>query len=429
MTRDEIIALDKAHVWHPYTAMRVYLEEVDPLVVVRAEGSHLFDADGRRYIDGNSSWWTATLGHRHPRVIAAVEKQLRSLDHCALAGIAHEQAAALAAELCAVAPAGLNRVFYTDNGSTAIEAAVKMAVQHWYVRGAPRKKRFVALEGAFHGETVGATSLGGVEVFRRPFAGILFETVHVPFPGDAVKELLEREHDTIAGVIVEPILQGAAGMRIYPPSYLRELRDLCDRTGVLLVFDEVFTGYGRTGPMWAAEHAGVSPDLMCVGKGFSQIVPMGATLVSDRVMSTFLADRETAFHYGHTFCGNPIGAAIAREVLAIYKEEGVLGQVAAKAPRIARAMARLGGRSIGMVGALDLGAETSAQESLEEAGYLSTAGWRVYAEARKRGAYLRPLGDTVYLCPPLTISDADLDELLAIFEESIAAATGRPPSS
>jgi adenosylmethionine-8-amino-7-oxononanoate aminotransferase len=425
VTRDEIVALDKAHVWHPYTAMRVYLEEVDPLVVARAEGALLFDADGRRYIDGNASWWTATLGHRHPRIVAAAEKQLRSLDHCALAGIAHEPAAALAAELCNVAPAGLTRVFYTDNGSTAIEAAVKMAVQHWYVRGAPKKTRFVALEGAFHGESVGATSLGGVEIFRRPFAGILFDTVHVPFPGDAITTLLEREHDTIAGVIVEPILQGAAGMRIYPPSYLRELRDLCDRTGVLLVFDEVFTGYGRTGPMWASEHAGVSPDLMCVGKGFSQIVPMGATLVSDRVMSTFLQDRETAFHYGHTFCGNPIGAAIAREVLAIYKEEDVLGQVAAKAPRIKKVMDRLGGRAIGMVGAVDLGRETSAQESLEEAGYLGTAGWRVYAEARKRGAYLRPLGDTVYLCPPLTIPDAELDELLAIFEESIAATGSR----
>jgi adenosylmethionine-8-amino-7-oxononanoate aminotransferase len=249
----------------------------------------------------------------------------------------------------------------------------------------------------------------------------VFDCVHVPFPGDAVKDVLEREHDSIAAVVVEPILQGAAGMRIYLPSYLRELRDLCDRYGVLLVFDEVFTGYGRTGPMWAAEHAGVSPDLMCLGKGFSQIIPMGATLVSERVMKSFLRDRETAFHYGHTFCGNPIGAAIAREVLAVYKEEDVLGQVAAKAPRIARAMDRLGGRSIGMVGAVDLGSDRSAAESLEEAGNLGSLGWRVYAEGLARGAYIRPLGDTVYVCPPLTISERDLDELLAIFEESIAA--------
>jgi adenosylmethionine-8-amino-7-oxononanoate aminotransferase len=442
LTRDEILALDKAHVWHPYTAMRVYLDEVDPLVVVRAEGAHLFDADGRRYVDGNASWWTATLGHRHPRLLAALERQLRSLDHCALAGVAHEQAAALAAELCEVAPPGLSRVFYTDNGSTSIEAAVKVCVQHWALRGAPKKTRFVALEGAFHGETIGATSLGGVEVFRRPFAGVLFDCVHVPFPDyaaafDAVRAIVLREHDTLAAVVVEPILQGAAGMRVYPPSYLVELRALCDRAGVLLVHDEVFTGYGRTGPMWAAEHAGVSPDLMCLGKGFAQFVPMGATLVSDRVFETFLEGRDTAFHYGHTFCGNPVGAAIAREVLAVYKEEDVLGQVAAKSPRVARAMervAKIAGvrrvRSIGMVGAADLGSDTSAQESLEEAGYLGTAGWRVYAEARGRGAYLRPLGDTVYLCPPLTIAEADLDALCAIFEESVAAAlaTGSSPS-
>ncbi len=415
MTRDEIVALDKARVWHPYTAMRVYLDEVDPLVVVRAEGSRLYDADGKSYLDGNASWWTATLGHRHPRLVAAAARQLATLDHCAFAGIAHEAAAALAAELCDVAPAGLNRVFYTDNGSTSLEAAIKMAVQ------ATGRSRFVALEGAYHGDTVGAASLGGVEVFRRPFGGILFDCVHAPFPGGGV-----RLDDSIAAVVVEPVLQGAAGMRIYAPSHLRELRAECDRVGALLVFDEVFTGYGRTGPMWAAEHAGVSPDLMCLGKGFAQFMPMGAVLVAERVFDRFLGDRETAFHYGHTFCGNPLGAAVAREVLAVYKEEDVLGQVASKAPRIARVMQRLGGRAIGMVGAVDLGAETSAQESMEESGYLGTRGWRVYAEARARGAYLRPLGDTVYLCPPLTIPDAELDELLAIFEESVRATSRRP---
>jgi adenosylmethionine---8-amino-7-oxononanoate aminotransferase len=439
MDREEILALDKAHVWHPYTAMRVYLDEVNPLVVARAEGCRLYDADGRWYIDGNASWWTATLGHRHPRIVRALGKQLETLDHCALAGIAHEPAAALAAELVAIAPKNLSRVFFTDNGSTAIEAAVKMSVQHWSLRGAGKKTRFVALEGGFHGESVGATSLGGVEVFRRPFAGVLFDCVHVPFPErgyarafEDLRVLLEREHDTIAAVVVEPILQGAAGMRIYAASYLHELRTLCDRVGVLLVFDEVFAGYGRTGPMWASEHAGVSPDLMCIGKGFSQMLPMGATLVSDRVFETFSRDRSTAFFYGHTFAGNPLGAAVAREVLAVYRDEDVLGQVESKAPRIAKAMeriARITGaassvravRNIGMVGAADLGEPASAGESLEEAGYLGTLGWRVYAEALARGAYIRPLGDTVYLCPPLTIPDDELDTLLAIFEESITA--------
>ncbi len=437
MNRDEIARLDKAHVWHPYTAMRVYLDEVDPLVIARAEGSHLVGADGRRYIDGNSSWWAVTLGHRHPRIMAALEKQMRTLDHCALAGIAHEPAAALAAELCATLPRELSRVFYTDNGSTAIEAAVKMCVQHWVARGAPKKSRFLALEGAFHGETIGATSLGGVEVFRRPFASVVFDCVHVPFPNPdahaaafhAVRAIVEREHDSIAAIVVEPILQGAAGMRTYAPSYLNELRALCDREGVLLVFDEVFTGYGRTGPMWAADHAGIAPDLVCLGKAFAQIIPMGAVVVSDRIFETFSRDRDTAFHYGHTFCGNPIGAAIAREVLAIYKEEDVLSQVATKTKTIARAMdrvAKIDGvrrvRSIGMACAADLGNAESAKESLEESSYLGNMGWRVYGNALKHGAYVRPLGDTVYLCPPLTISEKDLADLLAIFEESIARA-------
>ena len=312
-----------------------------------------------------------------------------------------------------------------------------MCVQHWNARGAKDKTRFVALEGAFHGESVGATSLGGVEVFRRPFAGVLFDCVHVPFPDPAahaaafhaMRTILEREHDSIAAVVVEPIVQGAAGMRIYAPSYLDELRALCDREGVLLVFDEVFTGYGRTGPMWAADHAGASPDLMCLGKGFSQIIPMGATLVSDRVFETFSRDRDTAFHYGHTFCGNPIGAAIAREVLAIYDEEDVLGQVAAKSPKLERAMERMAKidgvrrvRSIGMVCAADLGSGESAQSSLEESSYLGNIGWRVYEAAKKLGAYIRPLGDTVYLCPPLTIAERDLDDLLSIFEESVRTA-------
>ena len=438
MRRDEILALDKAYVWHPYTAMRLYLDEVKPLVIARAEGCRLYDVDGRSFIDGNASWWTSTLGHRHPRIALALERQLATLDHRALAGITHEPAAALGAELCAVAPAGLGHVFYTDDGLTAVEAAVKMALQYWSLHGAPRKRRFVALDGAFHGETIGATSLGGVEIFRRPFASVLFDCVHVPSPDGghaeafaAMRALLEHEHDDIAAVVVEPVLQGVAGMRTYAASYLRELRDLCDRTNVLLVFDEVFTGFGRTGPMWAADHASVSPDLMCLGKAFSQVLPMGATLVSDRVFSAFVEDKHTAFYYGHSFCGNPLGAAVAREVLAVYRDEDVIGQVATKSPRMTRAMERIARtrgvervRSIGMACAADLGHPASASESLEEAGYLGTKGWRVYAEALARGAYVRPLGDTVYLCPPLTISEGDLDELLAIFEESIQAALG-----
>jgi adenosylmethionine-8-amino-7-oxononanoate aminotransferase len=429
--RDEIIRLDRARVWHPYTSLDEW-EKTEPLVVTRAEGAAFWDANGARYLDGNSSWWVATLGHGHPRLLRALREQSEQLAHCALAGIAHEPSARLAEELIAIAPPGLSRVFYTDNGSGSVEVAVKIAVQAQRQRGAPKKTRFVALDGAFHGDTLGATSLGGVEVFRRPFADIVFDCVHAPFPSpdayerafDAIASIVRKERDTIAAVVVEPIVQGAAGMRIYEPRFLQELRTLTKENDVLLIADEVFSGYGRTGAMWACEHAGITPDVMCIGKAFSAIIPMGATLVTDDVLAAFRGGKERTLYYGHTFCGNPIGAALAREVLAIYRDEGVVSQAASKAPRIAAAFDRLAAhpgvervRSIGMIGAADL-RPTGA------GGYLGDSGWRVYEEAKKRGAYLRPLGDTVYVCPPLTIEGADLDALLGILEESVRVVLG-----
>lgn len=434
LPRDAIVALDRAHVWHPYTSLDSW-ERTDPIVVARAEGAWLEDVDGKRYLDGNASWWVAGLGHGHPRLLRALSEQAGRLAHVALAGIAHEPAAALARDLCAAAPPGLNHVFYTDNGSTAIEVAIKIALQLWHNEGAPRKKRFVALDGAFHGETLGATSLGGVEVFKRPFAGVLFECFYAPFPEpdayarafEAMRDLVEREKDTIAAVVVEPLVQGAAGMRTYPPEYLRELRDVTARADVLLVADEVFTGYGRTGAMWACDHAGVTPDLMCLGKAFASILPMAATLATDRIHDAFRGGKDKTLWYGHTFCGHPLGAAVAREVLAIYRDEDVVGQARRKAPVVARAferVARIPGvervRSLGMIGAADLAGGVQG-----DPGYLGDLGWRVYDEARRRGAYLRPLGDTVYVCPPLTIPDAELELLLGVLEESLRAATSR----
>ena len=416
--------------WHPYTDIDAWETRGEPIVVARAQGARLFDVDGRSYLDGNATWWVAGLGHGHPRLLRVLREQSETLAHVALAGITHEPAAALAAELCAVAPPGLTHVFYTDNGSTAVEAAVKIAVQSQRQRGREQRTRFVALDGAFHGDTVGAASLGGVEIFRRPFAGVLFDCVHAPVPEEggharafeAISAILAKDGDRTAAVVVEPVVQGAAGMRVYDAGYLRELRALCDRHGTLLVFDEVFSGYGRTGPMWASSLAGVSPDILCVGKTFAGgILPMGATLVTDAVYDAFRGGKERSFYYGHTFCGHPLGAALAREVLAIFRDEDVLGQVARKEPLIRQAFQRIAElpgvarvRSIGMIGAADLGG----------AGYLGGLGWQVYEEAKKRGAYLRPLGDTVYVSPPLTIDEADLASLLRILEESVRAVVG-----
>lgn len=426
--RDRIVALDKRRVWHPYTAMDDYTQRVDPFVVVRAEGARLFDADGRSYLDANSSWWVASLGHGHPRLVAALERQARSFPHVSLAGVTHAPAAELAEAVCAIAPAGLEHVFYSDDGSTAVEVALKLALQYWSQNGRPDRRAFVALDGGFHGETLGCTAVSGVEVFRRPFAGSLAHVFHVPSPGDpevpleraveALESLLAKESDRIAAVVVEPIVQGAAGMRTYDPTYLRVARELCDRHDVFLVADEVFSGYGRTGRMWACQHAGVSPDLLCTAKGFSGgMLPMAATLATPRIFEGFLGEPERAFYYGHSFCGNPLGAAVALEVLRIFDDEKVLAAVAGKAERIARCFTALGAlsgvvrtRSLGMIGALDLAGGS---------GYLEQAGWRVFEEARRRGAYLRPLGNVVYVAPPLVIPDEDLDELLQIVTDSV----------
>ncbi|HEX5100667.1 MAG TPA: adenosylmethionine--8-amino-7-oxononanoate transaminase [Polyangiaceae bacterium] len=429
-SRSELVALDKRHVWHPYTPMGPYLEATDPLVVVRAEGSRFFDANGRSYLDASSSWYCAALGHRHPRLVQALTEQAETLAHVVLAGVTHEPAVRLAAELSAATPGALPHVFFSDDGSTAVETALKLAAQYWAQNGRTERRRFVALDGAFHGETLGATYLSGIELFRRAFAGLIGDCLRVPSTEggyarafDVLGELLRAHSDEIAAVVLEPVVQGAGGMRIYDPGLLRAARELTERHDVFLVLDEVFTGYGRTGPMWAAEHAAVAPDILCVGKAFSGgLLPMAATLASARIFEGFLGDRSRAFFHGHTYCGNPLGARVALEVLAVFRDERIVERAQPKAARLAARFARLAElpgvsnvRSLGMVAALDLNAE----------GYLDGAGWRVYEEALARGAYLRPLGSTVYVTPPLTIADDELEELCDIVEASVGAVTRR----
>jgi adenosylmethionine---8-amino-7-oxononanoate aminotransferase len=437
MERADIIRLDKRYVWHPYTAMDEYVARTDPLVVVRSEGPYLYDADGTRYLDANSSWWVSTLGHRHPRLVRALVEQAGALPHVSLAGVTHEPAARLAEELVALAPGAgredvpeaerLARVFYSDNGSTAVEVAIKVAAQYWAQNGRPRRTRFITLSGAFHGETIGATSVGGVKLFRDIFGPLLFDVVHVPSPAEEggwerafahVEATLRRHPEEVAAVIVEPLLQGAEGMRVYAPGFLRAVREATRAVDTFLIADEVFTGLGRTGARFACELAGVVPDLLCLAKALSGgLLPFAATLATGRVFSGFGGAAERALYYGHSYCGNPLGCAVAREVLAVYRDEDVLGQVARKAPRVKAAFERMAEtvpgvvrpRALGMVGAVDLG----------EGGYLARGGWRVYEAARRRGLYLRPLGDTVYVAPPLNIPDAALDELLDGVEASL----------
>lgn len=425
----DILAADRAHVWPPYTSPDAH-EANPPLVVEAAEGIYLHTADGRALIDGNGSWWVNTLGHRHPRLVRALTEQAQVLAHCSYGGITHEPAALLAKELVEVAPPGLTRVHFSDDGSTAVEVAIKIAVQYWAQNGRPKRTKFVALGGAYHGDTIGAVSVGALEAFQGAYRSLCFEVVRPDAASDArgferavetIEKALAREGDAIAAVVVEPLLQGAAGMQIWSEELLVRLREATKRADTFLVADEVFTGYGRTGRMWACDRAGVTPDLLCTSKAFSGgMLPMAATLATDRVYDGFRGDASRALMHGHSYFGNPLGSAVAREVLAVYRDEKIVEGVERKAARVRQAFERMAElplvrrvRTLGLVGAADLG---------PGGGYRGMAGWDVYAEALARGAYLRPLGDTVYIAPPLTITEMELDHLLEILNESIAAA-------
>lgn len=426
LSRNDVVALERAHVWPPYTSRERH-EQHDPLVVVEADGPYIFDADGRRYVDAVSSWWTATLGHRHPRLVRALGAQAAILPHVAAGGITHAQVALLGQELAAVAPKGLVRTHFSDDGSTAVEVAVKIAFQYWQQNGRPARHRFVCLSGAYHGDTLGAASLASLEEFSGVFAPLLFDVVHAPPPSDpggwdrvvaSIEATLRDRPDEIAAVVVEPLVQGASGMRMHAPEVLRRIHEACRSIDTFLIADEVFSGYGRTGTMWACDHAGITPDLLCLAKGFTAgILPMGATMATARVYDGFDGGAERALMHGHTFCGHPLGAAVAREVLAIYREERIVEGVAPREAKIRATLDRIaeldgvrGVRALGIVGAVDLG----------DVGYGGTGiGHRVADAMRARGVFLRPLGDTVYVCPPLNVPMGVLATTLDALEDAI----------
>ncbi len=426
--RERLIALSRRHVWPPYTSPERH-EAVEPLVIVEAEGAWLVDHDGRRYLDGISSWWACTLGHRHPRLLGALTEQLGKLDHVGAGGTTHPAVAELARELAEVAPRGLHRAHFSDDGSTAVEVAIKIAFQYWQQNHRPARRRFLTLAASYHGDTLGAASLAGTTEFFSVFGPLLFDVVRprLASPWEQVLEEVERlarlHADELAGVVVEPAIQGAGGMRIAPPEALRRLRALADELDTFLIVDEVFTGYGRTGTMWGCDQSGVAPDLLCTAKGFTAgLTPMAATLSTDRIYDGFRAGANggsRALMHGHTFCGHPLGAAVAREVLAIYRDEKILDGIGPRAAMIRACVEELGRlpgvlrpRALGMVGAVDLG----------EGGYGGAAGPRFYRAALARGAYLRPLGDTVYVCPPFNIPLPDLALLLEAFADAVRAA-------
>jgi len=421
-----LVSADHDHLWHPFTQQRGWQLE-EPVIVERAEGTDLIDTQGRRYIDGVSSLWCNVHGHRHPYIDCALRAQLGQVAHSTMLGLSHPAAIELAARLVEVAPPGLSRVFYSDSGSTAAEVALKMAFQFWQQRGGrdARKTRFVALRDAYHGDTVGSVSVGGIDLFHSLYRPLLFDTLKAT-PGDAadMERLLAQNRGEVAAVIMEPLVQGAAGMLVHPEGYLREVRELCDRYGVLLILDEVATGFGRTGRMFACQHEHVAPDFLCLAKGITGgYLPLAATLATERVYEGFLGEFEElrTFFHGHTYTGNPLACAAALATLDLFEQERTLEALQPKIELLGELLEPLAASS-----AVDEVRRRGFMTGIELAGFPPEAriGHQVTLEARRRGAIVRPLGDVVVLMPPLAISAADLTRLVAITAEAIDAATG-----
>jgi adenosylmethionine-8-amino-7-oxononanoate aminotransferase len=428
MDPKDLAQLDHRHVWHPFTQQQGWSEEA-PLMIERGEGVYLFDTEGRRYIDGTASLWCNVHGHRHPTIDRAIHEQVDRISHSTMLGLSHPGATELAGRLVEIAPPGLTRVFYSDSGATAAEIALKIAFQYQQQRGEAGRTSFVRLRDAYHGDTIGSVSVGGIDLFHATYRPLLFET-HAAEPGDAadLERVLAERAAEVAAVIVEPLVQGAAGIIVHPPGYLRAVRELCDAHGVLLICDEVATGFGRTGTMFACEQEDVAPDLLCMAKGISGgYLPLAATLTTEEIYAGFLgapSEQRTFFH-GHTYTGNPLACAAALASLDVFEQERTIERMQPKIRLLEELLAGIEAmpevaevRWRGFMIGVDLGGH---EPNLR-------LGHRVTLEARERGAIVRPLGDTVVLVPPLAISEEQLGELLAIIAESIEAAVASLPA-
>lgn len=444
----DLEALDRRHLWHPFTQAEEWDAE-DFLVIESAEGCWLVDARGRRYLDGVSSLWVNLHGHRRPEIDRAVIDQLGRVAHSTLLGLASAPSIELAARLASLAPGRLSRVFYSDSGSTAVEVALKMAFQCCRQRGEGQRSRFVAFTDAYHGDTVGSVSLGGMDLFHGIYRPLLFDALRAPYPycyrcplgaapttcGQAclgrLEELLEREGRGVCALVIEPLVQGAAGIVTAPEGFLAEVARLARRHGVLLVCDEVATGFGRTGTMFACEQEGVEPDFLCVAKGLTGgYLPLAATLTTDEVYEAFRGPYEAhqTFYHGHSYTGNPLGCAAALASLDLFAQDRVLEGLPAKIDRLRDGLARrvtplrhVGEvRQRGLMVGIELVADRETREPYPPA---LRMGRRAILEARRRGVVIRPLGDVVVLLPPLAISLEELDLLVDAAADAIAAVT------
>jgi len=432
---------DKAHLWHPFTQMKDFQAE-KPIIIEEAEGVILRDIYGSEYIDGVSSMWCNIHGHRNRHIDQAVKAQLDKVAHSTMLGLSNVPAIRLAKRLVEITPKGLNKVFYSDNGSTAVEVALKMSFQYWLQMGLPEKQRFIALEHGYHGDTLGAVGVGGIKSFHELHKPLLFNTALAPSPHcyrcplhkdketcklaclEKLEEILKKNCRETAALIMEPLVQGAGGMIVHPPGFLKGVRELCSKYDVLLIADEVMTGFGRTGRMFACEHEDVVPDIMCLSKGINGgYMPLAATLTTDKIYSAFLGDRGKTFYHGHTYTGHPLGCAAALASLDLFENEGVLEKLQPKIRLFNESLNRFHElkhvgdiRHIGLIAGIELVRDKKAKEEFHPG---NRVGQEVVLEARSRGVFLRPLGDVIVIMPPLSITADELTRLLEIIYESI----------
>jgi adenosylmethionine---8-amino-7-oxononanoate aminotransferase len=446
---DTLRAWDKAHLWHPFTPLADW-DAAEPLVIDRAEGVYLIDVEGRRYLDGVSSLWCNVHGHRHPALDGALRAQLDKVAHSTLLGATHEPAVMLAKRLVELAPAGLTRVFFSDDGATAVEVALKMAFQYWRQTDEPEpgRTRFLALSGAYHGDTLGDVSVGGVERFHAIFQPLLFPTLRAPMPHcyrcplglerpecaiaclAEVERLMDAHRGEVAAVVIEPLVQAAAGMIVHPDGYLRGLREITRRHGALLIADEVAVAFGRTGAMFACEREGVTPDFLCLAKGLTGgYLPLAATLTTDKVYKAFYgsATDGKTFYHGHTYGGNPLGAAVALANLEVFDDEATLVNLGPKIELLTLRLAKLAAlrhvgdvRQCGLIGGIELVADKETKAPFRLADQVGT---RVCSRARELGLLIRSLGDVLVVLPPLTITEVQLGTMLDSMERAIRIVT------
>ncbi|KIZ50529.1 adenosylmethionine-8-amino-7-oxononanoate aminotransferase [Pseudomonas oryzihabitans] len=447
MTNHDWMRRDLEVLWHPCTQMKDH-EQLPVIPIRRGEGVWLEDFDGKRYLDAVSSWWVNVFGHANPRINDRIKAQVDQLEHVILAGFSHQPVIELSERLVALTPAGLDRVFYADNGSSCIEVALKMSYHYWRNVGQPDKRRFVTLTNSYHGETVAAMSVGDVALFTETYQGLLLDTLKVPSPDCYLRpegmdweehsrqmfvhmeRTLAEHHASVAAVIVEPLIQGATGMRMYHPVYLRLLREACDRYGVHLIHDEIAVGFGRTGTMFACEQAGIRPDFLCLSKALTGgYLPLAACLTTDAVYQAFYDDYHTlrAFLHSHSYTGNPLACAAALATLDIFAEDDVIEANKPLARRMAEATAHLAEhpqvgevRQTGMALAIEMTADKARRTPYP---WQERRGLAVYQHALSRGALLRPLGNVVYFLPPYVITPEQIDFLAEVASEGIDLAT------